>query len=155
MTNALQKRNGAVSHELGSVVDNIFNNTLRRFFDGNLWDTENSLNRGSVPVNVRETDQQYELDVIAPGCRREDFKVQVQNNELQVSFTQDETKKQQDEKAGWVRTEYMLRSFARHFTLDETVDPEKIHATYTDGILRIVLPKNEKSKPRLLAIDVK
>ena len=155
MTNTIQKRNGSHANELGNVVDNIFNNTLRRFFDGNLWDIEGTMNRGYVPVNVRENDQQYEVDVIAPGCRKENFKVEVHNNELQISFNQDEQKNEQDEKAGWVRNEYMQRSFARHFTLDESVDTGKINASYTDGILRVVLPKNEKAKPRLLSIDVK
>jgi HSP20 family protein len=155
MTNAIQRRNGAGTKELGTAFDNMFNNTLRRFFDGNLWDTEEMSNRGTVPVNVRETDQQYEVDVIAPGCRKENFTVQVQNNELQISFSQDETKKQSDENAGWVRNEYMQRSFARHFTLDDTVDSEKIRAEYVDGILRVILPKNEKAKPKLVSINVK
>jgi HSP20 family protein len=155
MTNTLQKANGRHTNELGNVVDNIFNNTLRRFFDGNLWETGGTLNSGTVPVNVRETDQQYELDVIAPGCRKEHFKVQVNNNELQISFNQDETKKEKDEKAGWVRNEYVQRSFTRHFTLDETVDTANIRAEYADGILQVVLPKNEKAKPRLLDIRVK
>jgi len=155
MTNTMQKRNGSNPNELGTVVDNIFNNTLRRFFDGNLWDIDGSINTGNVPVNVRETDQQYEVDVIAPGCRKENFKVQVEKNTLQISLNHDEPKTQTGEKAGWVRNEYIQRSFSRHFTLDETVDTANISAEYTDGILRIVLPKNEKAKPRLLAIEVK
>ncbi len=155
MTNTIEKRNAVNSNEVSLVVDSIFNNTLRRFFDGNLWDAEESGNRGSVPVNVRETDQQYEVDVIAPGCQKEDFKVQVQNNELQISFIHDDSKKQGDENAGWVRNEYVQRSFKRHFTLNETVNTEYIRATYTDGILRLVLPKTEKAKPRLLSIEVK
>lgn len=155
MTNAMQKRMGSHSNDLGQVVDTIFNHSLRRFFDGNLWDTEGPGNIGTVPVNVRETDLQYEVDVIAPGCQKENFKVQVVNNQLQVSFTQDDNKKQQDEDSGWVRNEFFQRSFHRSFTLDETVNSENIQATYVDGILRVVLPKTEKAKPRQLAIDVK
>jgi HSP20 family protein len=155
MTNAMQKTNNVNVNQFGQVVDNIFNNTLRRFFDANLWDIEGPVNRGAAPVNVRESDQQYELDVIAPGCRKESFTVQVQNNELQISYKHDDSQEQNDEKAGWVRNEYMQHSFSRHFTLDETVNSENISATYTDGILRVILPKTEKAKPRLLAIDVK
>lgn len=155
MTNAIQKRNAVGPRELGNVVDGIFNNTLRRFFDGNLWDTEVADSKNEVPVNVRETDQHYEVDVIAPGCRKEDFKVVVQNNELQISFAQADEKKQADENAGWVRNEYVLRSFKRHFTLDDTVSSENVSAAYIDGILRIILPKTEKAKPRSLSIEVK
>ncbi len=151
MTNAMQKFNA----QPASLVDVILDNSLRRFFDGNLWDVETTGRSNTAPVNVRETDQQYEVDVIAPGCRKEDFKIQVHNNQLQISFTHDESKNQRDEKAGWVRNEYMQRSFTRSFTLDESVNTDNISATYTDGILKLVLPKSEKAKPRLLDISVK
>jgi len=146
-------RNGAVSLE--NVVDQLFNNSLRRFFDENLWDLENSSSQGSVPVNMRENDQQYEVDVIAPGCRKEDFSLQVQNNELRISFAHNEKKQEADEKAGWVRNEFVQHSFTRSFSLDDTVQAENISATYSDGILKIVLPKTEKAKPRQLSISVK
>jgi HSP20 family protein len=155
MTNAMQKNNAPRGYGLDTAFDNIFNHSLRRFFDGNLWDSENSQTAGSVPVNVRETEQQYEVDVIAPGCRKEDFRLQVQANELSISFSHNENKKEENEKAGWVRNEYVQRSFSRSFTLDETVNTEKITARYEDGILKVILPKSEKAKPRLLSIDVK
>src|SRR5687767_15232047 len=117
MTNAMQKVKPG--YGLENVVDNIFNNTMRRFFDGNLWDTDTARNSGTVPVNVRETGDQYEVDVIAPGCRKEDFKIQIQANELIISFSHNEEKKQENEKAGWVRNEYVQRSFSRSFTLDD------------------------------------
>jgi HSP20 family protein len=154
MTNAMQKRNSAANPSLGSVVDNIFNNSLRRFFDENFWDMNVTAAGGSVPVNVREKGNQYEVDVIAPGCRKEDFKLQVLNGQLSISFNHDEEGNQKDEQAGWVRNEYVQRSFTRIFSLDDTVDTEKISAHYTDGVLRIVLPKNEKAKPKSISIDV-
>jgi len=71
MNNAIAKRqNDLPSVTFGNVVDNIFQNSLRRFFDDNFWDVEGQLTTGSVPVNVREMDHQYEIDVIAPGCKR-------------------------------------------------------------------------------------
>ncbi|MEP7375277.1 MAG: Hsp20/alpha crystallin family protein [Chitinophagaceae bacterium] len=153
MTNAMQKVKQ--NYGLENVVDSIFDHSLRRFFDGNLWEPETSRPRGKVPVNVRESENQYEVDVIAPGCRKENFQVAVKANELSVSFTQQEQKDEQNEKAGWVRNEYIQRSFSRSFTLDETVDTANISATYSDGILHLVLPKNEKARPKLLSIDVK
>lgn len=155
MTNSMQNRNVVSPKELSQVVDGIFNNTMRRFLDGNLWDVETKGNRGTVPVNVREKEQQYELDVIAPGCRKEDFQLTVQKHELQISFTKNEEKSNDDEKAGWVRNEYVQRSFQRHFTLDDSVYINKISAEYADGILRITLPKTEQAKPRQLSIEVK
>jgi HSP20 family protein len=156
MTATIAKRqNGNPSVSFGNVVDNIFQNSLRRFFDDNFWDTDAHLTTGSVPVNVRETDQHYEMDVIAPGCRKEDFALQINDNALTISFTRKEENKEQNEKTGWVRNEYRLHSFSRSFTLDDTVDVNKIDATYTDGILRLKLPKNEKSRKVSRRIEIK
>jgi HSP20 family protein len=156
MTTAIAKRqNGNPSVTFGNVVDNIFQNSLRRFFDDNFWDVESQLTSGSVPVNVRETDQQYEMDVIAPGCRKEDFNINISDNLLTISFAHKEQNSEQNEKAGWVRNEYVQRSFSRSFTLDDTVDVDKISATYTDGILHLSLAKNEKAKKLSRNIEIK
>ena len=147
MSDSIAKRtNGNPSASFGSVVDNIFQNSLRRFFDDNYFDSDHPAMMRRVPVNVRETEQQFEIDVIAPGCKKEDFKIKMDDNVLTVSFEHKEEKKQGDEKGRWERNEYVQQSFSRSFTLDDTVDVDKINATYTDGILRLTLAKNEKAK---------
>jgi HSP20 family protein len=156
MTNTIAKRqNGNPSATFGNVVDNIFQNSLRRFFDDNFWDADMPMSTSRVPVNVRETEQQYEMDVIAPGCRKEDFHVSINDNILTISFNHKEQNNKENEKAGWVRNEYVQRSFSRSFTLDDTVDINKINATYTDGILHLTLAKNEKAKKLARDIEVK
>ncbi len=155
MTNAMQKTRNSNGYRFENVVDNIFNNSLRRFFDGNLWDTDTAATKGTVPVNVKESENQYELDVIAPGCKKEDFNIQVLHNELIISFNHNEEKREENEKTGWVRNEFVQRSFNRSFTLDDTVDVSNITAGYNNGILQIILPKNEKAKPVSVSIDVK
>jgi HSP20 family protein len=157
MTNTIAKRqNGNVyDGTFGNVVDNLFQNSLRRFFDDNFWENDNQRQTGSVPVNIRETEQQYELDVIAPGCRKEDFKINVEDNVLTISMNQVNEKKEKNEKTGWERNEFMQRAFSRSFSLDDTVDLNNINAKYTDGILRLSLGKNEKAKKLSRNIDVK
>ena len=156
MTTAIAKRqNGNSSASFGSVVDNIFQNSLRHFLDNHFWDTDTSPALGSAPVNVRETDLQYELDVIAPGCRKEDFAINVDNNVLTISFNHKDERKDQNEKMGWARNEYIQKSFSRSFTMDDTVDVNKIGATYKDGILHLVLPKNEKAQRIVKNIEIK
>lgn len=155
MTNTIAKRNnGRVYTDFGNVVDNIFQNSFRRFFDGNFWEAENQLSTGTVPVNIRETEQQYELDVIAPGCKREDFSIRVVDNVLTISLVTKQGSEQK-EKAGWVRNEFVQQAFSRSFTLDETVDTNNITATYSDGILRLGLGKNEKARKISREIEVK
>lgn len=148
MTNTIaKKQNGEVyGGSFGNVVDSLFQNSLRRFFDDNFWEADNRRSMGTVPVNIRETEQHYELDVVAPGCRKEDFKINVEDNLLTISMNQANERKQKDEKTGWERNEYIQRAFSRSFTLDETVDLNNINASYTDGILRLQLGKNEKAK---------
>jgi HSP20 family protein len=154
MTNTIAKRqNETPSVSFGNVVDNIFQNSLRRFFDDNFWDVEGQLTTGSVPVNVRETDHQYEMDVIAPGCKKEDFNISINDNLLTISF-KTKSENSNSPKAGWVRNEYVQRSFSRSFTLDDTVDVSKINATYTDGILHLTLAKNEKAKKLSKNIEI-
>src|SRR5689334_21365977 len=107
MTTTIAKRqNGNPSVSFGNVVDNIFQNSLRRFFDDNFWDTERYLTSGNVPVNVREKEHQYEMDVIAPGCRKEDFNINISDNMLTVSFEQKQQNTNQPDDF-WVRNEYL------------------------------------------------
>jgi HSP20 family protein len=154
MNTAIAKRqNDLPSVTFGNVVDNIFQNSLRRFFDDNFWDVEGQLTTGSVPVNVREMDHQYEIDVIAPGCKKDDFHISINDNLLTISFNTN-SENNRSQKAGWVRNEYVQRSFSRSFTLDDTVDVNKINATYTDGILRLTLAKNEKAKKISKQIEI-
>ena len=155
MTNAIAKReNGNSYASFGNVVDNIFQNSLRRFFDDNYWDAENPPTTGSVPVNIRETDQQYELDVIAPGCKKEDFKISVEDNLLTIVMNRNEGHKEQNQKSGWARNEFIQRSFTRSFKLEDSVDVNNISANYSDGILRISLGKSEKAKKVTRNVDV-
>ena len=156
MTTAIAKRqNGNSSVSFGNVVDNIFQNSLRRFLDDNFLDTDTALTAGSAPVNVRETDLQYQMDVIAPGCRKEDFVINVDNNILTISFNHKEERKEQNEKTGWARNEFVQKSFTRSFAMDDTVDVNKISAAYKDGILSLVLPKNEKAQRLVKNIEIK
>lgn len=154
MTTTIAKRqNGNPSVSFGNVVDNIFQNSLRRFFDDNFWDVEGQFTTGAVPVNVRETEQHYEMDVIAPGCRKEDFDININDNLLTISLNA-KRENTVSQKTGWVRNEYVQRSFSRSFSLDDTVDVNKISATYTDGILHLTLAKNEKAKKLSKSIEI-
>lgn len=154
-TTIAKKQNGVPSVSFGNVVDNFFQNNLRRFLDDNFRESENGLTRGNVPVNIRDAGQHYELDVVAPGCKKEDFKVNIENNVLTVSFEQKQENHLEDKNNNWVRNEYVQRSFSRSFTLDDSVDLEKINATYSDGILRLKLGKNEKAKALSRKIEIK
>lgn len=145
MANIVKKENGNMPVTFGTVVDQIFQNNLDRFFDDSFWD---SRGQGSyqVPVNIRETDRSYELELVAPGLKKDDFQLNISNDNLIVSFEHKEEKNQEDRKQGWIRKEYSTRSFSKSFHLDDSVDANKIGAKYEDGVLHLSLPKNEKAQ---------
>lgn len=107
----------------------------------------------SAPVNIQETDKTYELHVVAPGLKKEDFKLSIENDTLQVSAEQNaENKDPQDGK--WIRSEFRTRSFKRSFSLNDKVDATNISAKYADGVLVVTLPKKEATKPATHEITV-
>jgi HSP20 family protein len=140
---------------LSSVVDSVFNNTLSRFFDDNFWGFNGIVSSGQVPVNIRETDKTYEMEVVAPGLRKEDFNVSISNNMLTVSFEHKEENKEENKSEGYLRQEYCMQSFSRTFTLDDTVEADKIRAQYKDGVLHLSLPKKEGAQRISKSIEIR
>jgi HSP20 family protein len=97
-----------------------------------------------IPVNISETNAAYQIEVVAPGMDKNDFNVNVEKNILTVSGEKKNDLNDQNEKQ--IRQEFRYRSFKRSFTLDETIDAEKIEAKYLNGVLTINLPKREEVK---------
>lgn len=94
-------------------------------------------------VNVLETEESFQIELAAPGLKKEDFKVNIHENTLTIS-----TEKTTEATGKYTRREFNFSTFKRSFTLPKTVDSEQIVATYTDGILGLVLPKKEEAKPK-------
>lgn len=87
-------------------------------------------------VNIYKTADSYEMLVFAPGRIKEHFKIDVNGNELSVSYTPPEGFPRPE----WVLREYSRGGFKRTFSLDESIDTSKITATYADGVLQVSLP---------------
>ncbi len=98
-------------------------------------------------VNISENDDQHTVELAVPGMKREDFKVEVENDTLTIST---EAKNEKEEKTdNYTRREFSYHSFRRSFTLPEnTVDTENINAKYENGVLYVSLPKKEEAKPK-------
>ncbi|HRE38233.1 MAG TPA: Hsp20/alpha crystallin family protein [Chitinophagaceae bacterium] len=124
--------------ELPVLLSSGFNNTVRK---------------DSVPVNVKETEKSFQLDVIAPGFDKTDFKVNIEQNILTVSA--EKTNEANEESDKQIRKEYSFRSFKRSFTLDEKIDATNIEASYVNGVLRLNLPKKEAVKQSATEIVIK
>lgn len=153
MSNIMKKANGQAA-TVGSVVDQIFQNNLSRFFDDDFWGAGRPATRQEIPVNLRETDTTYEMELVAPGLNKQDFQLQVAGDTLIVSFEHKEEQQQKDNNNGWLKREYRQQSFSRSFNLDDSVDAENLKARYENGILHITLPKKENAKKTSRTISV-
>lgn len=157
--NTLMKRtngNGNLpAASFNGMVDRIFQDNLGRFFDDNFWGFNGLSRNVNVPVNIRETDKSFELELVAPGLKKEDFKVNLNGDTLTVSFEQQQQENQENKEEGWLRNEYRLSSFSRSFQLDDAIDASKITAQYKDGILHLQLLKKEGAQKVSRTIEIK
>lgn len=132
-----------------SLVDDLFSE-LPVFLQKDF----NQAERNSfVPVNVKETEKAYQLDVVAPGFEKADFKINLDQDLLTVSVEKKNDEKEETHKQ--IRREYSFRSFKRSFTLDEKIDATNIEATYINGVLTLNLPKKEVVKASATEISIK
>jgi HSP20 family protein len=95
-------------------------------------------------VNVKETNDTYEITMAAPGLEKNDFKIDVNGSLLTISAEKDEKKEEKDE--SYSRREYSYKSFSRSFSLPEDIHKDKIDANYQNGELRLTLPKKDEAK---------
>ncbi len=104
-------------------------------------------------TNIHETPEAYHLEINAPGRTKEDFKIQVEQGLLTVSFEKkEESAKSDDYKT--IRREFEFRSFKRSFSVDEKVNVDGIEAKYENGVLKLLLPKKEESKQSAKQINI-
>ena len=87
-------------------------------------------------VNIFKTNNSFEMLVFAPGRIKEHFKLDVNGNQLTVSYTPPEGFARPE----WILREYSRGGFTRTFTLDDSIDQSNISAKYADGVLQVTLP---------------
>ncbi|MCW3076294.1 MAG: heat-shock protein [Bacteroidetes bacterium] len=106
-------------------------------------------------VNVKDTENNFELEVAVPGMEKKDFKIEIKDNLLLISAQKENKQEEKKDDGQYVRKEFAFQSFTRSFTLPEDrVDAEKISANYTDGILYITIPKKEIEKKESKEIKI-
>jgi HSP20 family protein len=148
----LVKRNGGRLNPLPMLFDDFFNRDLFNWNNSNFSDTNTTI----PAVNIKETAENYEVEVAAPGMTKKDFKVELDGNLLTISS---EKSNQKEEKEGerYSRREFSYQSFQRTFNLQkDVVDIDKIEARYENGLLHLLIPKKDEVKqkpPRLIQIS--
>ena len=105
-----------------------------------------------VPVNIHQTKDAYHLEVSAPGLKKEDIKINVEEGLLTISYEKKETTG--TEEYNTVRREFSYNSFKRTFTLGDKVNASDIQAKYEDGILKVLVPKKAEAVSVSKQIDI-
>lgn len=118
---------------------------LRDFFDvesmfGGNWPKDNA----SLPsVNISEDEKCYCVDVVAPGFKKEDFKINIDDDILTISAETKTESKEEDKNKQYSRREYSHSSFTRSFRLPDNAKDDAVSAKYEDGILELNIPKSK------------
>lgn len=127
-----------------SMIENFFNREFDNFFSDRYQG--NNVFASTPAVNVVESKDGFRIEVAAPGMKKDDFKINLNHNHLTISAQKQEETAEDNQDQKYARREFSYSSFQRTFTLPQSVDGEKVEASYTDGILHVALPKREEAK---------
>lgn len=121
------------------IFDDIFNTD---WFGGSV--NEHKIGFNTPAVNVQENDNEFVIELAAPGLVKEDFNIELDNEVLTISSEKKNEVK--EEKDSYTRKEFSYSTFKRSFNLPDTVNVTEIIASYDSGILLVKLPKKEEAK---------
>lgn len=140
---ALMKNKKDLMPGFPSIFDDFFGGDWMNWAGFN-----NSLTGTTLPaVNVSESNDAFNIEVAAPGMKKNDFKIDLDNNLLIISSEKEDKNEEVDKEGNFHRKEFSYQSFKRSFSLPlNAVDHEKINAKYNEGILHIEIPKKEEAK---------
>jgi len=137
------------SQALGKWMDTLFNTTLADVIGNDYAVSHPS-------VNIVENENNFQMELAAPGLEKSDFNIEIVNDNLVISVEK-KSEKEETEKGKFTRREFNYSAFKRSFFLDEKINREGISATYENGVLRITLPKKDETwkKPSAKTIEIK
>jgi HSP20 family protein len=117
-----------------------FSNRVEEFFNDEDFFGSFGWGRSSVPaVNISESDETFQVEVAAPGLKKDDFHVEIENGVLTIRAEKESSVEEKEDK--FTRQEFSYSSFRRSFRLPDSVNEDQVNAVYEDGVLKLTLPK--------------
>ena len=146
------KRNNSFSTDMRALFND--------FFSRDLWNwglANNSTTNTTIPaINIREDNDNFYVEVAAPGMKKDDFKVEIDGSTLTIRSERENREETKDGEK-YSRKEFSYQSFQRVFELPaHVVDADHIEAKYENGLLHLVIPKKEEAKqrpPRMIQVS--
>ncbi len=127
-----------------------FSNFLSDPFDEDKL--QNPFKKAFPAVNISENEKDYFIDVCVPGIKKENLKLNISEGVLTLSYKTEESKEEKDK--SYFKKEFSSSSFERKMTLPKNCLENEIKASFNDGILNIVIPKDETKKPETTSIPI-
>jgi len=127
---------------LNDFVPTTFSNMIDRFFNESLSRSGGAAYSFVPKVDVVENDKAFEIHVAVPGINKEEFKIDLNDNFLTISGERKFTREKNESNYRTIETQY--GTFSRSFSLPDNVDASAISAKYNNGILEVLVPKDEK-----------
>jgi HSP20 family protein len=147
---SLIKRTGNTFPAILALFDDFFSRELFNWGNNNFSATSTTI----PSVNIRETNDTYEVEVAAPGMDKRDFKITLDGNLLTISSAREQQAEKKD--GNYTRREFSYQSFRRSFEMPkDVVDESGINARYENGLLHLTVPKKEEAKqkePRIIEV---
>jgi HSP20 family protein len=128
-----------------------FSREVDRLFDTFFGVDREHGRRWVPPVDLVEAEDHFVLKADLPGLSEEDVSIEVQDGTLTISG--ERTAEHEESERGWYRIERSFGSFNRSLTLPDGVDPDRIQASFSHGVLEVRIPKPEERKPRRIEIS--
>lgn len=126
-------------------------NELSDLFDDQ-WLKSRFIDEWTPAINIIDNEKDYLIELAAPGMKREDFHVSMDNGLLTIEGKTEH--EEEEKKKNYTRKEFSSTSFSRTFSLPPDVK-EEVDAIYKDGVLKLTLLKNEHKLPPKKEILIK
>ncbi|MCF7922869.1 MAG: Hsp20/alpha crystallin family protein [Candidatus Marinimicrobia bacterium] len=133
-------------------MPNLVDDMFRSFFDEPMHSNSSTWRPA---MDAKELETSYEIKFSMPGFKKDQIQVSFSNNTLSVKGEQTEEKEEKEEKGDYLYREIAYGRYERSLYLPENVDPNKVDASFTDGILSISIAKKEEALPKEIAVKVK
>ncbi|HLF17757.1 MAG TPA: Hsp20/alpha crystallin family protein [Candidatus Omnitrophota bacterium] len=133
-----------IQREMNRLFDFSLHRPLKAGNGGKLW---------APAVDVVDEKDVIKVKADLPGLKKEEIEVTVDNDTLCIKGEKKQEKEIKEK--DYIRSERYYGSFNRSFTLPASVDPQKVNASYKDGVLEITLPKKEEAKKKEVKVEIK
>lgn len=124
-----------------TALDNFFNSSISDLIDADFSITKPS-------VNIIENKDNYQIEMAAPGLKKEDFQIRIDKDQLIIESKIEKSEEAKSPEGKYTRKEFQYGSFKRSFHLSDKINSDKIAATYNDGILVLTIEKREEAKEK-------